>query len=407
MHLKQKHSHLRVVLSVGGPQSAEVFPIVASDTILRDNFARSARGLVEASGLDGIDSKMQSFLSHLFFTVPLIMSCQFLVSLASTRHTLHPFHSRASALSLGVANRGVKYEVSRSPVLTFFFCLVVWEYPCNEQQGADFLALLAAIRIHLPDDCYLLTAALPAPKNILQLIDLGHAVDYLDFINLTAYDFYGSWTARTGHQAQLYAMNRDETSASSGVSYLISAGVPGKKILLGIPVFGRSFLQATGPGQKFRGAGGEDGSFEYKDLPRKGVKEQVDKRSVAAQCIGGDGGFVTYDNPDTVKMKAAFCKQKGLGVSAKPLCGGTSKWPKKPSSFSSLSPSHPPSLTLSFSLLPTHLFPSLPLIRPYQILFARSLPSFPRSHSGFLTLDSFPSFLTTHSHPASPDPSAG
>lgn len=196
-----------------------------------------------------------------------------------------------------------------------FFQPVVWEYPCDQQQGADFLALLAATRIHLPDDRYLLTAALPAAKAVLQCIDLATCVNYLDFINLTAYDFYGSWTSRSGHQAQLYAMSKDETSGSSGVGYTLAAGVPGKKILLGVPLFGRSFLQATGAGQKFRGVGGEDGSFEYKDLPRRGTKEQVDKRSVAAQCVGGDGGFVTYDNPDTVKMKAAFCKQKGLGVS--------------------------------------------------------------------------------------------
>lgn len=192
---------------------------------------------------------------------------------------------------------------------------VVWEYPCDEQQGADFLALLAATRAYLSEDEYLLTAALPANKAVLQFIDLGQAAVYLDFINLTAYDFFGSWAPRTGHQSQLYAMSKDETSASTGVGYLMQAGVPGKKILLGIPLFGRSFLHATGTGQKFRGAGGEEGSFEYKDLPRKHTKEQVDKRSVAAQCVGGDGGFVTYDNPETVKIKAAFCKQKGLGVS--------------------------------------------------------------------------------------------
>lgn len=57
MHLKQKHPHLQVVLSIGGAAAAETFPIVAANTLTRDNFARSARGLVEASGLDGIDSE--------------------------------------------------------------------------------------------------------------------------------------------------------------------------------------------------------------------------------------------------------------------------------------------------------------------------------------------------------------
>jgi len=113
-------------------------------------------------------------------------------------------------------------------------------------------------------------------------------------------------------------MSKDEPSGASGVQYLMASGVPAKKILLGIPLFGRSFLHVTGPGHKNRGGGGEDGSFEYSQLPRKGTKEQIDKRAVAAQCIGGDGGFVSYDNPDTVKIKATFCKQKGLGVSREP-----------------------------------------------------------------------------------------
>lgn len=57
MHLKQKHPHLQVILSIGGGASSQAFSTVAASAVLRDNFARSARGLVEASGLDGIDSK--------------------------------------------------------------------------------------------------------------------------------------------------------------------------------------------------------------------------------------------------------------------------------------------------------------------------------------------------------------
>ncbi|KAL1835851.1 hypothetical protein VTJ49DRAFT_5970 [Mycothermus thermophilus] len=57
LHIKQKYPHLQVLLSIGGGASAETFPIVASNAVLRDRFARSARGLVEASGLDGIDSE--------------------------------------------------------------------------------------------------------------------------------------------------------------------------------------------------------------------------------------------------------------------------------------------------------------------------------------------------------------
>lgn len=57
MHLKQSHSHLQVVLAIGGSESAETFPLVASNPTLRENFASSALGLVEAAGLDGIGSE--------------------------------------------------------------------------------------------------------------------------------------------------------------------------------------------------------------------------------------------------------------------------------------------------------------------------------------------------------------
>lgn len=59
MYIKAKHPHLRVILSIGGAQSSQIFPTVAASAVLRDNFARSARGLVEASGLDGVDSELE------------------------------------------------------------------------------------------------------------------------------------------------------------------------------------------------------------------------------------------------------------------------------------------------------------------------------------------------------------
>lgn len=62
MHLKQRHPHLRVLLSIGGGDSVQSFPLVASSEVFRHNFASSSKGLVEASGLDGIDGKSPSGL---------------------------------------------------------------------------------------------------------------------------------------------------------------------------------------------------------------------------------------------------------------------------------------------------------------------------------------------------------
>ena len=191
---------------------------------------------------------------------------------------------------------------------------VDWEHPSDPEQGQNFLALLAAVRIHLPENRYLLSAALPAGQWALQNIDLYKAQDYLDLINLMAYDFTGSWSQKAGHHAQLFPGTPNEPSGSAAVDYVVSKGFPAAKILLGVPVYGRSFLGAAGPGHSFTGHGGEEGTFEYKHLPRQNAEEIVNTRVVAAFCTGGDGGFVTYDNPETVKMKAGYCREKGLGV---------------------------------------------------------------------------------------------
>lgn len=58
IRLKQQHTYLKVILSVGGGGPAsQNFASVAASGAARDNFGRSARGLIDASGLDGIDSK--------------------------------------------------------------------------------------------------------------------------------------------------------------------------------------------------------------------------------------------------------------------------------------------------------------------------------------------------------------
>lgn len=171
--------------------------------------------------------------------------------------------------------------------------------------------------MYLPEEHYLLTTALPASRAILGNIDLRRAADYLDLLNLMAYDFYGHWTSRSGHHSQLYpsSSKEDESSYGAGiVAYLLSQGFPARKLLLGIPLFGRSFPGVTGPGHRFSKPSG-DGTLEYQQLPRKGTKEHVDKKAGAAYCVSsGSTGFTSYDNPETVKMKAAFVKQKGLGV---------------------------------------------------------------------------------------------
>ncbi|EPQ63467.1 Bgt-939 [Blumeria graminis f. sp. tritici] len=225
-------------------------------------------------------------------------SSQNFAAVASTKHGRETFGQSARCLVDTYALDGIDID---------------WEHPSDHEQGRNFISLLAAIRCYLPDAKYLLTAALPAGQWALQNIDLRKANEYLDLVNLMAYDFTGSWTAKAGHHAQLHASKSDECCGASAVNYVISTGFPVSKLLLGIPVYGRSFLGASGPDQTYTGHAGDEGTFKYKDLPRQNCQETVNPHVVAASCYGGDGGFVTYDNPDTVRIKAKYCREKGLG----------------------------------------------------------------------------------------------
>ena len=150
-------------------------------------------------------------------------------------------------------------------------------------------------------------------------MDLSTASVYLDYLNLMGYDFAGPWTELSGHQAQLYtpppphANAFAKRSGHAAISYVVGKGFPARKILLGVPAYGRSFLGVDGLGQPFTGHAGEQGIFEFKDLPRPGTIEQIDEALGAAYCVGGDAGFVSYDNPDTVAMKAKYARDTGLG----------------------------------------------------------------------------------------------
>lgn len=201
-----------------------------------------------------------------------------------------------------------------------------WEHPSTAAQGADFVCLVQALRRHLPSSAHLLTAALPVGEYVLQHLDLRLLARSLSFLNLMAYDFAGAWTdGLSGHHAQLTAPPAPHSSfatksGAGAVAYVLGRGMPRGKVVLGVPVYGRSFRGVTGPGERFGGCGGADGTWLYSDLPRPGTVQSVDWEVGGACCRGdadGEGGggvgeWVSYDCVETVRMKAEFVRRVGI-----------------------------------------------------------------------------------------------
>ncbi len=168
---------------------------------------------------------------------------------------------------------------------------------------------------------FLLTVASPAGKSNYGLLQLGEMAKILDFWNLMAYDYAGSWDTTSGHQANLYPnpQNQKATpfSTDKAIADYIAAKVPASKILLGMPIYGRAFEKTTGLGQSYTGIGAgswENGIWDYKVLPKKGAQVLVDKVSGASYSYDSAAQeLISFDTVDMIKTKVQYIKSKGLG----------------------------------------------------------------------------------------------
>ncbi|MCJ1310044.1 hypothetical protein MMC25_003705 [Agyrium rufum] len=189
-----------------------------------------------------------------------------------------------------------------------------WEYPKDEKEGRDFVELLKVCREEL--DAW---AARVGPEKIKNL-DLTGMNEYLDLFNLMAYDYAGSFSSVTAHSANLShsPSNRNITPFSTSEALdLYLPKVPSKKILLGLPLYGRAFGNTKGMGHPFTPAGAgswEAGVWDWKALPKVGAMVEQDKSLGASWSFDeGVGEVVSFDSPEIMDVKVSYLREKGLG----------------------------------------------------------------------------------------------
>ena len=216
-----------------------------------------------------------------------------------------------------------------------------WEYPVSgglnpgrPEDKKNFTLLLAELRHQLDDlgtsdgKHYLLTIAAPSGPGAMQNIEVGEIVQYLDWINLMAYDFRGTWENTTGFNAPIYKASGDAESTlndDAAVQNYLKAGVPAEKLVLGVPFYGHGWqgVPKTNNGlfQKTdQGAATglyEKGSFNYNELKSNYFSTYTRFWNAEAQVpwlYNPDTGiFISYDDPESIAAKAGYAKDKGLG----------------------------------------------------------------------------------------------
>ena len=164
-----------------------------------------------------------------------------------------------------------------------------------------------------------LTVACPAGPQNYTIMDIAGMDKYLDFWNLMAYDYSGSWDQITGHQANLKASRENSVATpfntEEAVEHYRKQGVAVSKIVIGMPLYGRAFENTDGLGMPFSGVGQgswENGVFDYKALPLKGAEERYDEEARATYSYdGARKQLVTYDTPRMAREKAEWLKRHG------------------------------------------------------------------------------------------------
>lgn len=212
-----------------------------------------------------------------------------------------------------------------------------WEYPTLPGPGighrpedrTNFSLLLESVRARLDalgkangERHYLLTIA-AADGEAASGLEIARISRVLDWINLMTYDFYDSLTATTGHHAGLH---RSQSAAADGratdvaVAEFLAAGTPPHKLNIGVAFYGRRFDDVCPENNGLNQSYGRDGGFvSWRELAaayiyRQGFARYWDEQAQAAFLWNPDSrSFITYDDPQSLRAKAAFVRKNGLG----------------------------------------------------------------------------------------------
>lgn len=211
-----------------------------------------------------------------------------------------------------------------------------WEYPAANglkpgapEDTANFTALIAEFRKQLDAvrPGLLLTIAAPAGVDKIRVIEPQKFYKDLNFINVMTYDFHGAWEPTTNFHAPLYASSADPSTGDvkkynthDALSAYFNAGVPARKLNLGIGFYGRGHTKVANVNNGLYQAGipapgqfkEEPGIADYRVLKTLGYPSFVDPQT-RAQWIYNGSTFWSFDTPVQIKEKMDYVKSKGMG----------------------------------------------------------------------------------------------
>lgn len=207
-----------------------------------------------------------------------------------------------------------------------------WEFPNTPQDMSNLAILfkewyqalvLESKAQHKPR--LLLTAAVYYAHTIVLIGNQARSYPaeairkYLDWASPMNFDYHGAWSNFTGVNSALFDP-KSNISTHYGLGSWIRAGVPPSKLVMGLPLYGRTWMledpKVHGLGARAVGpAAGTDGTMDYDRILEFNKENKAtvvyDEVSVSYYSYA-DTTWITYDDVGSIKGKVQFGRSLGL-----------------------------------------------------------------------------------------------
>jgi len=203
-----------------------------------------------------------------------------------------------------------------------------WEYPALEnvpgysyapRDKDNFTALIRLLRKSLDKKAEISFAAGGFTAYLQTSIDWKQVAPLVDYINLMSYDLVNGYATMTGHHTGLYSTPQQVESVDHAIRWLDSAGVPLRKVAIGMAFYARLFQGADSvngglyrPCHFYRGMSYRDQashlSMDSGYVSHWDPVAQAPYKYNAQQQI-----FASFDDTMSIRLKTEYALHKGLG----------------------------------------------------------------------------------------------